>query len=106
MAKYRKKPVVIDALQLEWDTWSEMCTHAGVGKLSDGKPSGRFVGANGQALPDGSSSNEIGLLIPTLEGAVLAQQHDWVIRGITGDLYFVKDCIFSETYEKVSDAAF
>ena len=38
--KYRKKPVVIEAIQLRWDTWSEMCDHAKVGKLTDGKPEG------------------------------------------------------------------
>ena len=38
MAKYRKKPVVIEAVQLRWDTWSEMCDFIGVGKLVDGKP--------------------------------------------------------------------
>ena len=36
MAKFRKKPVVIEAVQLEWNNWDEMCTHADVGRLEDG----------------------------------------------------------------------
>lgn len=40
MMKFRKKPVIIDALQLRWDNWSEMCDFAGVGSLQDGKPQG------------------------------------------------------------------
>ena len=40
MSKYRKKPIIIEVMQLRWDNWSEMCDFAGVGKLEDGKPSG------------------------------------------------------------------
>ena len=70
MAKYRKKPVVIEAVQLRWETWDEMCEHANVGSLEDGKPSGEFG-------EDGSSIN---LLIPTLEGLMTADENDWIIN--------------------------
>ena len=101
MAKYRKKPVVVEAVQLRWETWSEMCDHAGVGKLSDGKPEGCYIGADGTATPKGesSSSDEIGLLIPTLEGLMTARQDDFVIRGVKGELYPCKPDIFEQTYE-------
>ena len=33
MSKFRKKPVVIDAVQLRWDTWSDMCEHIRIGLL-------------------------------------------------------------------------
>ncbi len=90
MAKYRKKPVVIEAVQLRWDTWSEMCDHAGVGKLSDGKPEGKMVGATG-----------ISLEIPTLEGLMTAEENDWIIKGVKDELYPIKNDIFKETYELV-----
>ena len=99
MAKYRKKPVVIDALQLRWDTWQEMCDHAGVGKLSDGKPEGCYVDDHGNALPEGKTSERMGLHIPTLEGLMLGIQGDWIIRGVNGELYACKPDIFSMTYE-------
>ena len=92
MAKYRKKPVVIEAVQLLWDTWSEMCDHAGVGKLSDGKPEG--------FNPDGHA-DKIGLNIPTLEGLMTALEGDWVIKGIKGELHPCKPDIFEATYELV-----
>jgi hypothetical protein len=104
MAKFRKKPIIIEALQLRWDTWQEMCTFAGVGKLEDGKPSGTYVDANGEATekvpPDPA---RIGLLIPTLEGLMLGVENDWIIRGIKGELYPCKDDIFQATYEPVNE---
>jgi len=90
--KFRKKPVVIEAVQLRWDTWSEMCEHANVGKLSDGRPEGT------------SRPNEkIGLAIPTLEGVMTAEENDWIIKGIKGEIYPCKPDIFEATYEAVED---
>ena len=89
MAKFRKKPVVIEAVQLRWDTWNEMCDHAGVGKLEDRKPEGQMDGEH------------IGLAIPTSEGLMLAQQDDWIIRGVEGELYPCKPSIFEQTYEAI-----
>jgi len=101
MAKFRKKPVVIEAVQLRWDTWSEMCDHAGVGKLEDGKPQGCYIDAEGNATTKNGASGVIGLLIPTLEGLMTARQDDYVIRGVKGELYSCKPDIFEQTYEAV-----
>lgn len=89
MPKFRKKPVMIEAVQLRWDTWSEMCEHANVGKFSDGQPEGRSIG------------EKIGLDIPTLEGTMHADENDWVIKGVNGELYPCKPDIFEKTYEPV-----
>ena len=96
--KYRKKPVVVEAMQLRWDNWSEMCDFAGVGRLADGKPSGVMDGEEiGMQIP----TLEIGMQIPTLEGVMLARQDDWIIRGVNGELYPCKPDIFEQTYERV-----
>lgn len=97
MAKFRKKPVVIEAVQLTWATWAEMCEHAGVGKLSDGKPEGCYVDEKGAITED--ASKRMGLAIPTLEGVMVASEGDWVIRGVKGELYPCKPDIFAATYE-------
>ncbi len=102
MSKFRKKPVVIEAVQLRWDNWSEMCDHAEVGKLTDGKAEGCNIGSDGHPLPNGGTSEELGLLIPTLEGLMVARQNDFVIRGVKGELYSVKDEIFQMTYEALT----
>jgi len=102
--KYRKRPVVIEAVQLLWTNWSEMCEFAGVGYLADGKPEGCFIASDGHALPKGSDwrwPDEIGMRIPTLEGVMLARQGDWIVKGVHGELYPVKPDIFAETYEAV-----
>lgn len=110
MSKYRKKPVVIEAVQLRWDTWSEMCEHAGVGKLEDGKPTGVWVAPDGTYssdppltgdVPSVFTDHTIGLAIPTLEGLMLANEFDWVIRGVQGELYPCKPDIFAASYEEV-----
>ena len=91
--KFRKKPVVIEAVQLRWDTWEEMCRHAGVGKAEDGKPTG--------VMGPGTS---ITLSIPTMEGTMVANENDWVIRGVKGELYPCKPDIFEATYDPVDEA--
>ena len=88
MKKFRKKPVVVEAVQLRWDTWSEMCGFIGVGKLDDGKPEGRQDG------------EKIGLDIPTLEGLMRAEENDWIIKG---EFYPCKPDIFEATYEPVEE---
>ena len=97
--RYRKRPVVIDAVQLTWPTWHEMCAFAGVGKLSDGKPQGCLLDEGGDAKPEEAREGTMGLLIPTLEGLMIASESDWVIRGVNGELYSCKADIFELTYE-------
>ena len=87
--KFRKKPVIIEAVQLRWDTWSEMCEFAGVGKMEDGKPEGKM-----------GQNNSIGLAIPTLEGVMIASENDWIIKGIKGEFYPCRPDIFKLTYNE------
>ena len=101
MAKFRKKPVVIEAVQLRWDTWSEMCDFAEVGKLIDGKPQGCYVDQDGNQTE--STTERMGLLIPTLEGLMIGVQDDWIIRGIANELYPCKPDIFDKTYEPIEE---
>jgi len=89
MARYRKKPIVIEAIQLRWENWEEICAFAGVGNLTDGNPQGI------EGLPD----NKIGMHIPTLEGLMIADENDWIIKGIKGEIYPCKPDIFEKTYE-------
>ena len=81
MTKYRKKPVVIEAVQ--W--WR------------DGHGNNNF--AEVEALNGGSCRellvNEDGdLIIFTLEGQHLASPGDYIIRGIKGELYPCKPDIW------------
>jgi len=104
MGRYRKKPVEIEAVQLTWPTWSEVCEF--VGEFPEGMK-GVYVDEGGNARNDfpGDQPNgdvaRIGLLTPTLEGTMLAVQDDWIIRGVEGELYPCKPAIFAATYEPV-----
>jgi len=90
--KYRKKPIVVEALQLRWDTWNDMCDFAEVGRLSDGKPEGET-----------NIGGQLSMYIPTLEGTMVADENDWVIKGIRGELYPCKPAVFEATYESVEE---
>ena len=82
--KFRKKPVVIEAL--------------------------RYDGRNAQAVMDWmdpSRTNVSGrwndgvFTIKTLEGEMTAQRGDWIIKGVAGEFYPCKPDIFEATYEPV-----
>lgn len=88
--KYRKKPVVIEAFQYNGD----------------------FQDRNGTYyIPDWAvEANETGVLyfkdagdlyIKTLEGDMMANVGDYIIQGISGEIYPCKPDIFEQTYELV-----
>ena len=97
MAKYRKKPVVVEAVQLTWGTWSEVCDFITLPWGEDG--------VHGVYTEDGVRTDDghdkIGLNIPTLEGNMLAVENDYIIKGVNGEFYPCKPDIFEKTYEKV-----
>ncbi len=95
--KARKKPVVIEALQLRWDTWSEMCEFVSPEYFDQGC----YVDANGRETEN--MTDRIGLKIKVLEGVHLAVENDYVIRAAADEFYSCKPEIFEQTYEVVKD---
>ena len=85
MAKFRKKPVVIEAYclmgNMERPDWLHKAMHDGSVRFEDGG-----VG-----------------FIQTLEGEMRAEPTDWIIRGVKGELYPCKPDIFAATYEPVDE---
>lgn len=86
MSKYRKKPVVIKAIQWLGDNWEEVTEELGL----------EVVGQDLIGLSDNTK-----LSIPTLEGVMEASVGDYIIRGVQGEFYPCKPDIFETTYEKV-----
>ena len=84
MQKFRKLPVVIEAIQ--WD--GEQVT---LSQLAKWWPPMQPVMMTPQGL----------VRIPTLEGSMLADEGDWIIRGIKGEVYPCDPDIFDATYELV-----
>lgn len=88
---------VVEAIQLRWDTWSEVCGFVS----KDAFGGGVYLDDNTQEeLQKGKTSNTIGLKINTLEGVLLAKQGDYIIKGVNGEFYPCKPDIFEKTYEK------
>lgn len=79
MAKFRKKPVVIDAIQWNGNNIEY------IEKFYD-KQEPLFVHADE-------------LKIQTLEGEMTASNGDWIIKGVNGEFYPCKPDIFEKTYE-------
>ena len=79
MAKFRKRPVVIEARQY---------TREG-------------IAAEAVAEWSGGTQYNDGLHIQTPEGEMLASYGDWVICGVKGEFYPCKPDIFESIYEEV-----
>lgn len=87
MPKFRKKPVVIEAIQFtgtednETDVLTWARSEAIALMIDQGAPSW--------------------FQISTLEGVMRADAGDWIIRGIKGELYPCKADVFAATYDSV-----
>ncbi len=88
MAKYRKKPVIIEAVQWKVNNIQEIIEFMG----SDNCP--RYMNEFGDA--------DMIIGIETPEGLMIAKENDWIIKRITGEFYPCKPDIFEKTYEKVT----
>lgn len=89
MPKYRKKPVVVEAMRFKLpmpiDEFVEFCSFSGHSRYGQDERGNYF-------------------LIETLEGDMRVSEGDYVIKGVQGELYPCKPDIFEETYEEVDGA--
>jgi len=81
MPKFRKKPVVIEAIQWNNNMYEII-------EFGDGSDNFGFSGDN--------------CTINTLEGNMVASPLDWIIKGVNGEFYPCKPDIFEKTYELVN----
>ena len=97
MARFRKKPVVIEAAQ--WEGHGEF----------EGDP---FPMVRYYRRPEGDGQKpckHCGVImhnhgwIDTLESGHVVCPNDWIITGVKGEYYPCKPDIFEDTYEPVTD---
>ena len=81
--KYRKKPVEVEAEQLTDEAFGQCL---------------EFLGQEHWNEADRETCK---IRITTLEGEMYASKNDWIIKGVNGEFYPVKDDIFHKTYEPV-----
>lgn len=84
--KYRKKPVVIEAIQFDGENGRAVIEWIRLGEVDCGLSVNEYI------------------TIETLEGCMKATLGDWIIKGIAGEFYPCKDSIFTATYERVSES--
>ncbi len=111
MAKYRKKPIVVEATQ-----WHESGDHPLDDRETFDAGSGPFLGEgkvvryyrtpkmDGQTLCENSHGGCGNIMhvhgwIDTIEGGHVVCPGDWIITGIQGEMYPCKPDIFAATYE-------
>ena len=86
--KFRKKPVVIEAVQLTRNYFSNALNFVKTDMVGN-YCSGEF------------SEDDCYMEIKTLEGTMTASEGDWIICGVSGEFYPCKPDIFDATYEPV-----
>lgn len=103
--KFRKRPVIIEAMQLVGTTaefhavyqWIEANT------LGSFEPMAVIEGREPYPASGVSIDPRDGrLIISTLEGLHWADPGDWIIRGVKGEFYPIKPNVFADSYEEVS----
>jgi hypothetical protein len=102
VTKWRKKPVVIEAMRIDGTPESAFAARQWVeahgGHVHEGPvPPGSYPPEEG---PHGDGWH---CRIYTLEGPMLACPGDWIIRGIQGEFYPCKPDIFEASYESVGE---
>ena len=92
MNLYRKKPVVIEAVQFRQTSSSDSGCF-----VDNSSEIAAFMGQGVSVAKtdDGRTCIEI----PTLEGVMQASVGDWIIKGVNGEFYPCKPDIFAKTYD-------
>ena len=93
MAKFRKKPVVIEAVKV-----TKMMIESISAERTAMIPE-LILRANREVCS--MRTEDPHLIIKTLEGDMRANIGDWIIEGVSGEVYPCKPDIFEKTYDQV-----
>lgn len=89
MKKYRKKPLIVEAIQ-----WDGYINQTQMNCLYDW---GLQTYNVAHQWEDGS--NRVDIYIHTLEGMMECDVGDFIVKGIEGEFYPVKESVFLKSYE-------
>ena len=95
MPAFRKKPVVIEAMQWTGKNLRALIT------FTDGPPDTRSMHAGMKWMEYEDLVKRDGLMIYTLEGQLKASVGDWIVKGTRGEHWPVRADIFADTYEAI-----
>jgi len=94
LAKFRKRPVEVNAIQWTGKNLDEITEFLEEKAIKNSVSSGYNFYLDYQKV-DG------GLVIKTLEGEHIASIGDWIIKGVNGEYYPCKPDVFRDTYEAI-----
>ena len=100
MPKFRKKPVVIDAIKYDFSRDYSTITAEEISLIREANLLVTIWDV-GHTCPCCGRPDTEHFVVPTLEGHMLLCPGDWLIKGILGEFYPCKPDIFEKTYEKV-----
>lgn len=106
MARYRKKPVVIEAVQVAAAVYNGKTGNSSLFKCDVLPQWLEDAFTNGTVTVHGNDQGYTLLAIKAPEGTMIAGPADWIIRGVKGELYPCKPEIFEATYEPVVATSF
>lgn len=92
MKKYRKRPVVVEAIRWTGDNLRDVIDFTGWHESASRK----WTWEEYEHIV-----REKGLKIFTLEGPLMATVGDWIIKGVQGEFYPCKPDIFLASYEPI-----
>jgi hypothetical protein len=92
--KYRKRPMVIEAVQWNGNNAIEIMLFIGK-ELKVSKP------PHHMEFNENIPNTAYTIVIPTLNGDVIASKGEYIIKGVQGEFYPCKSDIFEATYELV-----
>ncbi|MCA1220256.1 hypothetical protein [Streptomyces sp. 8L] len=95
-ARYRKKPVEIEAEQ--WDGTAEGATRI-IDWLLAHDATATYTCSNPDRCSETDGDTPHSIAIQTLEGTMRADLNDWIIKGVQGEFYPCKPDIFAATYD-------
>lgn len=103
--KWRKKPVVIEAIQMPrpWSTDTASDAERAEVVRQGARVYAWLMNALGAPAVNTWWVADDGAHIATLEGVMVASPRDWLIRGVQGEVYPCKPDIFEATYEAVTE---
>lgn len=100
--KFRKMPVIVEAVQLRWTNWDEVLALLGEAFLVENASGAEAIGVEEVSDTCGEPGpNYIKLNVRTAHGEIAVVRHgDWIIPEKTpGRFYPCKPDVFAETYE-------
>lgn len=101
MPKYRKRPVEVEAFRLGHQPFPGWFSGALGASVCPGTSVSVGENVTRSIIWESGPLREIKITISTPEGDVTAHYGDWIIRGVSGEIYPCKNDIFKATYEEV-----